>query len=136
LPSLDRSYVFAEGTETSTLRTAPGHYPDTPLPGEGGTVGIAGHRTTHGAPFRPIDKLHRGDRIVLRMPYGRFTYEVQRTRIVKPDETWVKRRAAHERLILSACHPLYSARERIVVFARYAGRDATQRGRLKRTRVP
>jgi sortase A len=39
-------------------------------------------------------------------------------RIVRPNEVWVKRRVSHERLILSACHPLYGAHERIVVFAR------------------
>jgi sortase A len=118
LPTLGRSYVIAEGTDTSTLRKAPGHYPDTPLPGQGGTVGVAGHRTTYGAPFRPIDRLRRGQRIIARMPYGSFVYEVERTRVVKPQDVWVKRRVRHERLILSACNPLYSARERIVVFAR------------------
>ena len=118
LPTLDRSYAVVEGTDTESLRRGPGHYPETPFPGEGGTVGIAGHRTTYGAPFRPIDELRRGDRVVVRMPYGRFTYEVERTRIVKPDALWVTRRVGYERLILTACHPLYSAAQRIVVFAR------------------
>ena len=57
LPSIDRSYYVVEGTRTKDLRKGPGHYPDTPLPGERGTVGIAGHRTTHGASFRHIDSL-------------------------------------------------------------------------------
>ena len=118
LPTLDRSYAIVEGTDTKSLRRGPGHYPETPFPGQGGTVGIAGHRTTYGAPFRPIDKLRRGDRVVVRMPYGRFAYKVERTRIVKPDAVWVTRRVGYERLILSACHPLYSAAQRIVVFAR------------------
>ena len=118
LPTLDRSYAIVEGTDTGSLRRGPGHYPETPVPGEGGTVGIAGHRTTYGAPFRPIDKLRRGDRVVVRMPYGRFAYEVERTRIVKPDAVWVTRKVGYERLVLTACHPLYSAAQRIVVFAR------------------
>ena len=63
----------------------PGHYPATPLPGQRGTVAIAGHRTTYGAPFHDVDDLRRGDPIVLAMPYGRFTYRVQRTRIVAAD---------------------------------------------------
>ena len=67
--------MFVEGTGTSDLRKGPGHYPATPLPGERGTVGIAGHRTTYGAPFRHIDRGQaRGDRITLTMPYGRFVY--------------------------------------------------------------
>jgi sortase A len=118
MPSIGVSEVFVEGTGGGELRTGPGHYPETPLPGERGTVAIAGHRTTYGAPFRRIDNLERGDRIELRMPYGRFAYSVERTRIVPPSETSVIARVDHDRLVLSACHPLYSAAERIIVFAR------------------
>jgi sortase A len=118
MPSIGVSEVFVEGTESGDLRAGPGHYPQTPLPGERGTVAIAGHRTTYGAPFRRIDQLDRGDQIELRMPYGRFTYEVERTRIVEPTEISVIDRVDHNRLVLSACHPLYSAAQRIVVFAR------------------
>jgi len=110
--------VVVEGTGTGDLRRGPGHYPDTPLPGARGTVAVAGHRTTYGAPFRRLDKLARGDRIEMLMPYGRFTYTVERTRIVPPTATWVTNRVARDRLVLTACHPLYSAAQRIVVFAR------------------
>jgi sortase A len=118
MPAIGVSEVFVQGTGAGDLRAGPGHYPDTPFPGERGTVAIAGHRTTYGAPFRRVDKLERGDRIELRMPYGRFTYRVERTRIVEPTETSVIDRVDHDRLVLSACHPLYSAAQRIVVFAR------------------
>jgi sortase A len=120
LTTLDREYVMVEGTDTATLRKGPAHYPDTPLPGQGGTVAVAGHRTTYLAPFRTIDDLRRRDRIVITMPYGRFVYRVEKSRIVRPEDTWVKRKVGHERLILTACHPLYSAEKRIVVFARLA----------------
>jgi sortase A len=110
--------VVAEGTAPSDLRKGPGHYSDTALPGAGGTVAIAGHRTTYGAPFRHVDRLRRGDRIIMTMPYGRFVYAVERTRIVPPTATWVTRRVTYDRLVLTACHPLYSAAQRIVVFAR------------------
>ncbi len=109
---------MAHGTDRGTLRKGPAHYPETPMPGQGGTVAVAGHRTTFQAPFRSIDDLARGDRIVLRMPYGRFTYHVEGTRIVAPTARWVIRRVGYERLVLTACHPLYSAAQRIVVFAR------------------
>ena len=118
MPTIGVDDVFVEGTDASALRSGPGHYPATPLPGQRGTVGIAGHRTTYGAPFHDVDGLERGDRIELAMPYGRFQYRVERTRIVAPTATWVTRRVGHDRLILSACHPLYSAAQRIVVFAR------------------
>ena len=61
----------------ATCATGPGHYPGTALPGQRGTVAIAGHRTTYGAPFRHLDDLERGDRIELAMPYGRFAYRVE-----------------------------------------------------------
>ena len=124
MPTLDRSHLVVEGTDTGDLRRGPGHYPDTPLPGERGTVGIAGHRTTHGAPFRTIDKLRRGDAILVDMTYGRFVYRVERTRIVPPSATWVVRDVSGaERLVLTACHPLYSAAQRIVVFARLSSAE-------------
>jgi sortase A len=110
--------VFVQGTGADALRKGPGHYPGTVLPGARGTVAIAGHRTTYGAPFRRIDDLEHGDRIELALPYGRFTYRVERTRIVAPGDTWVIERVAYDRLVLTACHPLYSAAQRIVVFAR------------------
>jgi sortase A len=118
IPAIGVSEYVVEGTDTGDLRKGPGHYPDTPLPGERGTVAIAGHRTTYGAPFRRVDDLEPGDRIELRMPYGRFTYRVERTRIVEPTELSVTARVAYDRLVLSACHPLYSAAQRIIVFAR------------------
>ena len=118
MPSIGVSQVFVDGTGAGALRTGPGHYPGTPLPGQRGTVGIAGHRTTYGAPFHDLDDLRRGDRIELAMPYGRFEYRVERTRIVPPTATEVTDRVGFDRLILSACHPLYSAAQRIVVFAR------------------
>ena len=118
MPSIGVAEVFVEGTDTDDLRGGPGHYPATPLPGQRGTVAIAGHRTTYGAPFHDVDDLRRGDRIELDMPYGRFTYRVERTRIVPPTATEVIDRVDYDRLVLSACHPLYSAAQRIVVFAR------------------
>jgi sortase A len=112
-------YAVVQGTDTDSLRKGPGHYPDTSFPGEGGTVAIAGHRTTYGAPFNQIDKLKRGDDIVLDMPYGKFTYAVDRTKIVDPTDLGVTKRVpGREQLVLSACHPLYSASQRIIVFAR------------------
>jgi sortase A len=113
--------VVVDGTDTASLRKGPGIYDDAPFPGAPGTVAIAGHRTTYLAPFRHIDRLRPGNLIVLEMPYGRFTYRVQQTRIVDPSQVSVVKRVGYDRLVLSACHPLYSAAQRIVVFARFVG---------------
>jgi sortase A len=118
IPTIDASFDVVQGTDTSSLEKGPGHYPGTALPGLGQTVAIAGHRTTYLAPFRHIDSLHAGDRIELTMPYARFTYVVQYDRIVKPTALWVTNNVGYDRLVLSACNPLYSATQRIIVFAR------------------
>jgi sortase A len=122
LPSLGKHYFMVEGTDTGNLRKGPGHYPDTPLPGERGTVAVAGHRTTYGAPFRNVDQLKHGNRIIMSMPYGRFIYRVEKTQIVDDSALWITDPVGYDRLVLSACHPLYSAAQRIVVFARLTKR--------------
>jgi sortase A len=124
MPTLERSFIVAEGTDTATLRKAPGHYPRTGMPGQGRTVAFAGRRTTYGAPFADLDELRRGERITVTMPYGRFTYRVDQRRIVEPTAWWVTRSAGHERLVLTTCHPPFSAATRLVVRARLSRSEA------------
>jgi len=118
IPKIGASYTVVQGTDTASLEKGPGHYPDTAFPGLDQTVGIAGHRTTYLAPFRHIDELKPGDKILLKMPYGLFTYAVQFRRIVLPTALWVTHNVGYERLVLSACNPLYSAAQRIIIFAK------------------
>jgi sortase A len=120
IPAIGLDVVMVEGTETETLRRGPGHYPETVLPGQRGTVAIAGHRTTYLAPFRSIDEIGRGDEVIVDMPYARFVYRFEKQRIVDPTRVGVVRDVGHDRVVLTACHPLYSAAQRIVVFARLA----------------
>jgi sortase A len=117
-PEINASYDVVQGIGESSLEKGPGHYPATAFPGLGQTVAIAGHRTTYLAPFRRIDQLGPGDPIVLKMPYGQFTYLVQYHLIVLPTALWVTRNVGYERLVLSASNPLYSGAQRIIVFAR------------------
>jgi sortase A len=118
IPRIGLSSELFEGTGAAALQLGPGHYPGTGLPGEGTTVALAGHRTTFLAPFRHIDELRRGDPIVVTMPYGTFDYVVEGARVVAPTAWWVIRPVGEERLVLSACTPLFSASKRLVVFAR------------------
>jgi sortase A len=120
IPSIGANFIVVQGTDEGSLEKGPGHYPTSALPGLGETVAIAGHRTTYLAPFRHLDSLKPGERIVLRMPYGRFVYTVQYKRIVAPNAWWITANVGYERVVLSACNPLYSAAQRIVVFARLA----------------
>jgi sortase A len=126
------NFVVVEGTQAGDLRKGPGHYADTPFPGIHGTVAIAGHRTTYLAPFRKLNKMRPGDLITLEMPYARFTYRTQLQKIVDPGAyAYVTGRKRYDRLALTACHPLYSARQRIVVFARLVGVQARGPARVK-----
>ena len=128
IPEIGVDQVVLDGTSDDHLRKGPGFFPETPFPGSGGTTAVAGHRTTYGAPFRSIDDLEKGDAIVVEMPYARLEYRVERKRIVNPDAFWVTDRVSYERLVLSACHPLYSAAQRIVVFARQVRVEPRGRG--------
>lgn len=118
---LNLSTVVVQGTSAADLARGPGHYRITAVPGLGGTVAIAGHRTTYLQPFRHIDELKRGDAIYLDMPYGSFRYTVYALKIVDDRDWTILRRRSFEQLVLSACHPLHSAAQRIVVFARLTG---------------
>jgi sortase A len=90
------------------------------LPGIPGTAAIAGHRTMYAAPLRHIERLRSGDVVEVQMPYARFTYRVVAHEVVSPDDVAVVRRLRYDRLVLSACHPLFSAAKRWVVSARLA----------------
>ena len=118
IPRLGMNMVFVQGVSGDALKKGPGHYLPTALPGERGTVGIAGHRTTYLAPFRHIDELRHGDEIVLRMPYGRFRYRVEGSIVVSPTSTASLRRVRYGRLALTTCTPPFSAAKRLIVTAR------------------
>jgi sortase A len=119
IPAINASFVVVKGTSTGDLQSGPGIYPETGFPGIPGTTAIAGHRTTYLAPFRHIDALHPGNRILLDMPYAHFVYTVIGHRVVAPtDVRAAVAKVGYSRLVLSACTPLFSAAKRILVFGR------------------
>ena len=88
-------------------------------PGAVGTAAVTGHRTTSGAPFRLIDRLRPGDTIVIRKGNRRQHWVVERSITVRPDEVQaIASRPGTRRLVLLACNPPFSARERLIVYAR------------------
>jgi sortase A len=112
--------IVVHGTRWGDLSRGPGHYERTAVPGLGKTVGIAGHRTTFGAPLRKIDQIEAGDEITLEMPYATFRYRVFKHEIVDEKDWSVIRDRGFDTLMLSACHPLYGSSERWIVYARLA----------------
>lgn len=121
IPDIDVDKIVVEGVQVSDLKRGPGHYPDSPLPGQPGNAAIAGHRTTYGAPFNRLNELEEGDEILVTTVQGAFRYEVREQLIVSPDQVEVLDDFGDDRLTLTACHPKYSARQRIVIVAALVG---------------
>jgi len=130
IPRIDADFVLIKGTSVHDLQEGPGIYSQTSLPGAAGTTAIAGHRTTYLAPFRHIDELVPGDIVSVDMPYGRFVYSVIGHEVVKPTDVAVIEPVGYSRLVLSACTPLYSAADRLIVFARLVRIDPLGSARL------
>lgn len=133
IPDIGLDWTVVEGVGTEELRNGPGHYPGTPMPGMAGNSGIAGHRTTWGAPFNRIDELEPGDEITVQTIQGTFLYRVIAQEsgkghfIVSPDRVDVLDQDFEDspnRLTLTACHPKFSARQRIIVVAELVGSPA------------
>ena len=135
IPAIGLDKIVVNGVQVVDLRKGPGRYLGTAQVGTEGNVGIAGHRTTYGAPFNRIDELQPGDEIRMTGILGSFTYRVMTPEaaypdqlpdvlaqgnghiIVPPSATWVLGDFGDNRITLTACNPKYSARERIIVAA-------------------
>ena len=121
IPAIDFKAYVVEGTERSALAKGPGHYPDTPLPGEAGNSAIAGHRTMYGHPFHDLDLLRPGDEIFTSTANCTAVYRVVRVVVVYPTELGVVAQTGADRLTLTTCHPKGSAARRLVVVAELTG---------------
>jgi sortase A len=123
-PDWQERPVF-DGTSLDLLQKGLGHYADTALPGAIGNFALAGHRVTYGRPFNQIAELAEGDPIVVETADSWYVYRVRSSTIVTPDRVDVVApvpeqpdAAPTERLMtLTTCHPMFSARERYIVYA-------------------
>jgi sortase A len=127
---IGRDDIVVAGVRTSDLKRGPGHFPNTPLPGQLGNSAIAGHRTTYGAPFFDVDDLQPGDEIVATTLSGRFTYRVTEQRIVASNEYWVVATTDPTKatLTLISCDPKYTAQKRIVIFSELVASESSPVG--------
>ncbi len=119
IPSIDVDFFVVSGVGVEELRLGPGHFTDTPLPGQLGNSAIAGHRTTYGQPFHNLDQLTAGDEIIITTTYGTFTYEVSGLQVVEPTDYAVVSTTdpTVATLTLTTCHPKWSAAQRLIVTA-------------------
>jgi sortase A len=108
---------IVQGVEDADLSEGPGHYPNTPMPGEPGNVAIAGHRTTYGAPFYDLNELTAGDQIFITTKAGTFLYVVDHSEVVDPTDVQVIDPTTTNELTLTTCNPRYEATTRLIVVA-------------------
>jgi sortase A len=120
IPKIGVDQAVVPDVGVADLRKGPGHYPQTPLPGEPGNAAIAGHRTTYGAPFNRLDELITGDDIEVTTLAGSFLYRVTELKVVSPKEISVLDPTPEPHLTLTTCNPKYSAAQRLVVVSRLA----------------
>jgi sortase A len=120
IPTLGVSTIVREGEDARTLQLAIGHIAGTALPGTAGNMGLAGHRDTF---FRKLREIDRGDVIRMVAVEGTYTYVVESTQIVDPDDLWVLDPTPEPSLTLVTCYPftyIGEAPERFIVRARLA----------------
>jgi sortase A len=116
-PSVKMAAVVLAGTDDATLKKGAGHIEDTPLPGQPGNVGIAGHRDTV---FRPLRHIKVGDPLELTTPDRLYRYRISKTHIVDPDDVYVLDATKTPTLTLVTCYPfdfIGNAPRRFIVHA-------------------
>jgi sortase A len=119
IPSISVDQVVVWGVDVEDLKKGPGWMPGTAFPGEPGNAVLSGHRTTYGGPFRHLDRLRPGDRIVVSFPdRPDAVYEVRAVPFdVLPSGVFVAAPTPGARLTLTTCTPVGSAERRLVVQA-------------------
>jgi sortase A len=106
-----------EGVTDDILYSGPGRYPDTAMPGQEGTVGVAAHNTY----WVRFGALGPADEILLETRAGDFHYRMTQSQVVRPGDRWVlDAPPGGRRLVLTTCWPLWAgalAQERLAIFA-------------------
>lgn len=124
-PSIGKYWVVVEGVSLADIRYAPGHYPDTAMPGQPGNFSVAGHRNP--ATFWDLDKVQPGHTIVVETEDTWYIYNVTENHIVKPDAVEVIAPVPNQPgsepqdpyLTLTTCNPKWDNYERLVVHAKF-----------------
>jgi sortase A len=114
IPKINVVTPIFEGVWLTVVDHGPGHWPNSAMPGRRGNSVFAGHRVTHTHPFLDMDLLAPGDKIIVDMPYGTFTYAITGITIVQPEDFGIIFPTKTPTITLFACNPKHSAAQRIV----------------------
>ncbi|MFF7095801.1 class E sortase [Streptomyces rubradiris] len=127
-----------EGTGTGTLKKGLGHYAGTARLGGTGNFAVAGHRRTHGDPFKDFPRLRPGDAVVLTDGTTWYTYRIDKGpyRTVPTDVAVidpVPREPGYTRpgryLTLTTCDPEWGHSHRLIVWAHLDATEPVESGR-------
>jgi LPXTG-site transpeptidase (sortase) family protein len=135
LPTLEKHWVVVEGVDLDDIRYAPGHYPNSAMPGEIGNFSVAGHRNP--ATFWDLDKVVEGDPVVVETRSTWYVYRVTRNHIVTPDAVEVVApvpgrpgvEPTRAMLTLTTCNPKWDNYERLIVHAELVDQQPRRDGR-------
>ncbi|MFU8840070.1 MAG: sortase domain-bontaining protein [Nitriliruptoraceae bacterium] len=122
----DDVQFVVNGATWDALKSGPGHYPLSDLPGGAGNFAVAGHRGPYGGPFYAIDRLTEGDTIHVVDRQGReWVYAYREQVIVEPTDLWVvgddPLGSGAPTITLTSCHPIGSAAQRLIAFGELLG---------------
>ncbi|MDQ6927701.1 MAG: class E sortase [Actinomycetota bacterium] len=115
IPKLKLVHPVYEGVTLNNIDLGPSHWPGTAEPGHVGNTVFAGHRVTHTSPFRHIDELVAGDKVIFDVHGSRSSYHVTETMVVDAADSWISDQTPTPTGTLYACHPPGSVSKRFVV---------------------
>ncbi|MGW1809289.1 class E sortase [Streptomyces sp. NPDC002078] len=134
IPRLGLRVPVAEGVSKADVlnKGYVGHYRGTRQPGQAGNFALAGHRNTHGEPFRYLPRLRRGDDIEVETRTATYTYDVDQilpqtsatdSGVVRPVPRSLVRPAYGYSepgyyITLTTCTPEFTSRYRMVVWGK------------------
>lgn len=144
IPKLDVKVPVAEGvSKTQVLdKGMVGHYGEGPLktamPSDRqGNFALAGHRNTHGEPFRFINRLVPGDPIVVETRDAYYTYEMtsalpqtspSNVSVIKPVPAGSGFTGSGRYITLTTCTPEFTSTYRMIVWGRMTGERPRSQG--------
>jgi sortase A len=118
IPKIGVDAELRDQITQESIDLGPSHWPGTAAPGGFGNAVVAGHRSSHSAPFHDLGALLAGDTIQLVDAGGRtFTYSVTESFVVNPDAIWIADQHPGHTLTLFTCHPIGSSAQRLVIRA-------------------
>ena len=125
IKSINMKLPIYHGDSLKILRYGIGHYAGSYFPGENGTIILAGHNTND--MFNELDKIKKGDKVVIKATYATFEYKVYDMKVVhETDLKAFKIQHNEERLIMYTCYPINRSiigrkTQRYVVYAKKVG---------------